>query len=204
MRDIFILIILTALVFLCFGVREVEAGAGIAVSPGTIRVEEPLFPGAYYNLPSLQVTNNGDEPSDYGVVLAKVAGLKELSPPAEFIDFKPNSFYLEPGASQVVSLGLSLPTDAKPGDYLAYVESHPVAPEGKGIRIGIAVATKLYFTVKPANMWVATWTVITTFLATRAPVSYIILYTILGLIILGIITFLVRKYLNLEFKVGRR
>ena len=200
MKNVFSLIILASLVFLCLGVGQTEAQVGVAISPGIIRVDEPLFPGAYYNLPSLQVINSGKEASDYGVELAKVAGLKELSPPVEFIDFNPKSFRLEPGASQTVSLGLSLPVKAKPGDYLAYIEAHPVSPDKEGVSIGIASAAKVYFTVKPANIFVAVFTAITSFFTTRAPISYIIL----GLVILGVVIFFLQRHFKFDLKIGRK
>lgn len=206
MKNIFSLIILASLTFFCLGIGQIEAQrAGVAISPGTIRVEEPLFPGAYYNLPSLRVTNTGEEASNYKVGLAKVAGLEKLSPPllsppADYIDFRPQSFHLESGDSQTVSLGLSLPVKAKPGDYLAYVEAYPVAPEGKGVSIGISVASKVHFTVKPANIIVAIYTAIISFFSTRAPISYIIL----GIVILGIVVFFLWRYIKFDFKVSRK
>lgn len=200
MKNIFSLVVLVSLACLCLGVDQVEAQAGVAISPGIIRVDEPLLPGAYYNLPSLQVINTGEEASDYQVEIAKVAGLKELSPPAEFISFSPKSFHLEPGASQSISLGLNLPVKAKPGDYLAYIEAHPVSPDREGVSVGIAVASKVYFTIKPANIVVAVFTAITSFFVTRAPISYIVL----GIVLLGIAIFFLRKYLKFELKIGRK
>ena len=46
-----------------------------------------------------------------------------------------------------------VPVKTKPGEYFAFLESGPVAEGGPGTSGGVAVATKLYFTVVPANLW---------------------------------------------------
>ena len=145
--------------------------------------------------------NTGNESSDYGVELASMTEQEELQPPAEFIVFSPTSFHLEPGANQVVSLSLDIPVKARPGDYLAYVEAHPVATGGGGgMQIGVAAATKLYFTVKPANVFVAITNSIANFFARTAPVSYIAL----GVIVLGLVVFFLRRRIRVDIRIARK
>ena len=191
-------VILMSIALLCVATGEVQAQAGVGIMPGVIRVDEPLLPG-HYNLPSVQVVNTGGEASEYEVELARMAEQEELHPPPEFISFSPKSFYLEPRANQVVSLSLDIPVKAKPGDYLAYIEAHPVAP-GNGTTIGVAVATKLFFTIKPANIVVGVFAAISSFFSVRAPISYIVL----GAVLLGIVVFFLRRRISFEVKVGRK
>jgi hypothetical protein len=186
---------------LCLPAADIQAQSGVGIMPGTIRVDEPLLPGGRYNLPSLQVLNTGNESSNYGVELAYMAEQEELQPPAEFIILSPTSFHLEPGANQLVSLSLDIPVRAKPGDYLAYVEAHPVATgEGGGMQIGVAAATKLYFTVKPANVFVAITNSIANFFTRTAPASYIAL----GVIVLGLLIFFLRRRIRIDIRIARK
>ena len=194
-------IVLAAMLLLCLPAADIQAQLGVGIMPGIIRVDEPLLPGGRYNLPSLQVVNTGSEASDYGVELASMAEQEELQPPAEFIVFSPTSFHLEPGANQVVSLSLDIPVKAKPGDYLAYIEAHPVTTSaGGGMQIGVAAATKLYFTVKPANVFVAITNSIANFFARTAPGSYIAL----GVIVLGLVVFFLRRRIRVDIRIARK
>jgi len=194
-------IVLAGTLFLCLPAADIQAQLGVGIMPGIIRVDEPLLPGGRYNLPSLQVINTGSEASDYEVELAVMAEQEELQPPADFIIFSPTAFHLEPGANQVVSLSLDIPVKAKPGDYLAYVEAHPVATGGGGgMQIGVAAATKLYFTVKPANVFVAITNSIANFFARTAPVSYIAL----GVIVLGLVVFFLRRRIRVDIRIARK
>jgi hypothetical protein len=194
-------IVLAAALWLSLPAADIQAQSGVGIMPGIIRVDEPLLPGGRYNLPSLQVVNTGNESSDYGVELASMAEQEELQPPAEFIILSPSSFHLEPGANQVVSLSLDIPLKAKPGDYLAYIEAHPVATGGGGgMQIGIAAATKLYFTVKPANVFVGVANSIANFFTRNAPGSYIAL----GVIVLGLLIFFLRRRIRIDIKIARK
>jgi hypothetical protein len=194
-------VVLVGMFFLCLPAADIQAQSGVGIMPGIIRVDEPLLPGGRYNLPSLQVLNTGSEASDYEVELAFMSEQAELQPRAEFIILSPRSFHLEPGASQVVSLSLDIPVRAKPGEYLAYIEAHPVATgAGDGMQIAAAAATKLYFTVKPANVFVGVINSIATFFTNTAPGSYIVL----GIIVLGLAVFLVRRRITVDITIARK
>ncbi len=191
-------VMLASVIILCLGASYALAQAGVGIAPGVIRVDEPLFPGSYYKLPSLQVVNTGSAASQYEVGLASVAGQEELQPTEDFLSFSPRSFYLEPGASQAISLNLNIPTRAKPGNYLAHIEAHPVATGAGGTSIGIAVATKLFFTIKATNIVFSIAYSIAGFFTSNAPVSYIVP----GVIVLGLIIFFLRRHIKLEIRLG--
>lgn len=194
-------IVLAGMLLLCLPAADIQAQSGVGIMPGIIRVNESLLPGGRYDLPSLQVVNTGNVSSDYGVELASMAEQVELQPSADFIILSPTSFHLEPGASQVVSLSLDIPLKAKPGDYLAYIEAHPVATSGGGgMQIGVAAATKLYFTVKPANAFVAITNSIANFFTRNAPGSYIVL----GVIVLGLLVFFLRRRIRIDIRIARK
>lgn len=194
-------LLLVVTVFLCLPAANIEAESGVGIMPGTIRVDNPLLPGSRYDLPSIQVLNTGDESSDYVVQLASMADQEELQPPADFIDLSPTSFRLEPGANQIVSLSLDIPVRAKPGDYLAYIEAHPVVAEAGGeTQISAAVATKLYFTVKPANLFVGVMNSIASFFTSAAPGSYIVL----GVIVIGLVASLLRRRIRVDIRIARK
>jgi hypothetical protein len=199
-RGLCLLAIVLASVFaLCLTAGDTKASVGVGVSPGIIRVDEPLLPGAHYTLPSIQVMNTGTEVDNYEVELVPMVGQQELHPPSEFLDISPTSFHLEPGSSQTVSLSLRIPIKAKPGDYLTYVQTHP-SFEGGGMSVGVAAVTKLYFTVKPANMLVGVTNAIANFLSDTAPTSYIFL----GVVAVVLLVFFLRRHIKVYIKVGRR
>lgn len=194
-------LLLVVTVFLYLPAANVKADSGVGIMPGTIRVDNPLLPGSRYDLPSVQVLNTGDESNDYVVQLTSMADQEELQPPADFVDLSPTSFRLEPGANQIVSLSLDIPVRAKPGDYLAYIEARPVAAEATGgTQIGTAVATKLYFTVKPANLFVGVMNSIANFFDRTAPASYIVL----GVIVLGVVGFFLRRRIRIDIRIARK
>jgi P pilus assembly chaperone PapD len=141
------------LVFLLFP-SIVYAKIGVGVGAGKIKIDDKLQPGTIYQLPLLTVLNTGDEPSDYEVSITYHEKQPENMPPQNWFIFSPQKFSLEPAKGQAVNIKLNLPVSAKPGDYFAYLEAHPVKKTESGnTTIGIAAATRLYFTVVPSNIF---------------------------------------------------
>ena len=176
----------------------VFASVGVGVNLGKIKIDEPLKPGGIYNFPSIGVINTGDEPGEYELEITYHQDQPESRPPQEWFSFNPQQFHLEPGASQSVAVKLTLPVKTKPGDYFAYLEAHPIIKAGPGTTIGVAAATKTYFTVVPANLWQAMIWRVSSFFATYAPWTYVVIAIVMGAIIITII----RKFF--AFQVGIR
>lgn len=186
---------LVSLIVLC-SPSPAYAQIGVGVNLGKISVDKPLSPGGTYHLPSVSVINTGEEASDYEVEVTYHYEQKELRPPADWVKFDPKTFHLEPGESQPVAITLSIPVRAEPGDYFAYIEAHPIVKE-EGVAIGVAAATKLYFTVKPSNIFTAIWHRIKSFFETNAPISYIIP----GVVGLILVFFLSRRFVRVRVRV---
>ena len=176
-----------------------HADRGVGVSSGNIIVHDKLAPGRTYNLPTISVINTGDEPGRYEVVLSYLDGQKELRIPKEWVRFSPQSFHLEAQESQPIGITVSIPLRARPGDYFAFIEAHPVV-EQTGVTIGIAAATRLSFTVRPANLASAIVNRVRSFFETYSPWGYV------GLGLLGgVIAILVaRRFIRIRLTVGRR
>lgn len=122
--------------FSTFAQKQVGVGVGL----GLIRLHEPLTPGGVYKLPSIPVINTGEVESEYEVVAANTR-------PGLFT-FSPARFTLAPGETQNAAVHLNLPFDAPAGDYLVYLEAHPLQSEQSGqVAIGVAAATKLFYSV---------------------------------------------------------
>ena len=175
------------------------AQIGVGVNLGKISVDQPLMPGGIYRLPSVSVINSGQVASDYEMEVSYHHEQPQLRPPAEWVEFEPKTVTLEPGQSQPVAITLNIPVNAKPGDYFAYLEVHPVAKKG-GVAIGIAAATKLYFSIKPANIFAAVAHQVSTFFETNAPFSWVGL----GILILVIVIFLFRRFVRISFRVEKK
>ncbi len=187
-------IILASLV-LSLSISFAFAKIGVGVGLGKIQIDEELFPGGIYNLPSLPVLNTGDEDGTYEVEVTYLSEQQEMRPAGEWFSFSPQSFPLAAGASQLVDVSLTLPVDARPGDYFAFLEAHPQA-EGEGVTIGVAAATKLNFSVEPKGVLGAAAERIRSLVEANRPVAYGLgaMATLLIVYSLG------KKYLNV--KVG--
>lgn len=162
-------------VFFLFFVLSIFPGdafakIGVGVGTGKIKVDEQLKPGIIYNLPLITVINTGDMPSDYSVSVAYQTGQPELLPKADWFLFSPQKFHLDPGKGQAVDIKLNLPISVQPGNYFAFLEAQPFLKAQKGqTSIGIAAASRLYFKVVPANIFMAIYYKINSFWNVYAP-----------------------------------
>lgn len=135
-----------------------QAKIGVGIGTGKIVVDEELKPGGVYELPSITVLNTGTVVSTYKLRAAYHEGQPELRPPDEWFSFSPNDFSLQPADSQMVKIILTVPIDAKPDVYFAYIEASPTDKVANGeTSVGIAAASKLYFTVSPSNFISGVW-----------------------------------------------
>lgn len=176
------------------------ASVGVGVNLGKISIDEPLKPGGLYTFPVIGVINTGDEAGDYAFEVTYHQDQPELRPEGQWFSFSPATFHLEAGESQNVEIKLSLPVKMKPGDYFAYLEAHPVVISGPGTTIGVAAATKTYFTVEPANLWQAMVHRVSTFFVLYAPWTYVVLSILIGA---ALIT-LFRRNFSLELGISRK
>jgi hypothetical protein len=132
----------------------VEAGPGASVNLAEVRVDERLLAGGTYALPTLAVTNTGDQPGSYLVDVTYVYEQAEKRPPADWFSFQPREFSLTPGQSQHVEMKLNPASGAEPGQYSAYIRAS-AAPAQATVAVSIAAATRLSFEVRPANWFEA-------------------------------------------------
>jgi len=176
------------------------AGIGVGVNLGRIEIDEPIKPGGIYNFPSIGVINTGSEPADYELAITYHQDQPEIRPLQEWFSFNPSSFRLEPGESQNVAVKLTLPTKTKPGDYFAYLEAHPVIKAGSGTTIGVAAATKTYFSVAPANILQAIIYRISSLFAAYAPWTYVVLIVITGAVIITAFRKFFKFQINIRIK----
>ncbi len=179
--------------------QNAHATVGVGVGSGKIVLNEKLKPGGIYELPILPVLNTGDEPAEYGISIEYNEVQPQLKPNGEWFTFTPATFHLEPGKSQVVTVSLSVPLKTVPGDYFAYVEAHPIKSDVAGVSsIGIAAASKLYFTVAPANFFEGIYYRALALTTKYAPWTYIGL----GLIALILLVMLFKKFFHFKLAIG--
>lgn len=190
------------LLFFIFALFPTAAFAriGVGVATGKIVVTQKLKPGIIYNLPPFTVLNTGDVPSDYEVAVTYFEKQFQLKPPNDWFIFSPRTFHLDPGKVQVVTIKINLPIATTPGDYFGFLEAHPIQKSKMGqTTIGIAAATKLYFTIVPANIFQAIYYKITSFWTIYSPWPQGAL--VLLLVVLAIL--LARKHLNIQIGVKK-
>ena len=178
----------------------VSAQSGVGVNVGKIEIDQVLSTGGSYNLPSIGVINTGHDAGDYSVRISYMGDQEEQRPPGEWFSFSPGVFGLEPGESRTVGIRLSIPVSARAGDYFALIEASPKPPEGSGVVIGIAAATKLTFTVRASNPFIgsALWTF--NRVNDAAPYSYIVA----GLAVFLALAYWIRRKLNIRISFERR
>jgi len=177
------------------------ARIGVGVGTGKIQVDERLNPGTIYELPVLTILNTGDESSDYEVMIQYHQDQPEFEPEKDWFEFTPREFKLEPGEVQQVKIKLNLPVKAKPGDYFAYLEGRPAQKSESGqIRIGVAAATKLNFTVKSANLFTGIYYKALSFWKVYAPWPTVAS----GLVVIIILALWIKKNLKVDIKVKKK
>jgi hypothetical protein len=190
-----VFVLLTVSVF--FGAQYAFAKVGVGMGAGEIRVTEEIRPGGIYSLPNLRVFNTGDETTTYGMNVAYHQDNPQLRPNKSWFTFEPPTFTILPGESQEVSITMVVPVKTIPGDYFAFLESGPVATNESGTSVGVAVATKLYFTTVHANLWQAFMYRTSAFFGTYAPWSWIFL----GGILLVLVGFIFGKFFSFNISL---
>jgi len=182
-------------VLLSFFITPVFGSVGVGVGTGKITLDEGLKPGLEYDLPPITVYNTGDEPSNYYVSIEFSTREEKLESSKDWYVFTPEEFYLEPEGSQIVQVKLKIPLQGtKPGDYFTFLTAQPQKKIDQGsASVGVAAATKLYFSIIPANIIQAIFYVISDLFVKYRPWSIII-----PLILL---LFIVWKFLKKRFKI---
>lgn len=182
-----------------FPFQVVFAKVGVGMGAGEIKLTEPVKPGGIYSLPTLRIFNTGDETTTYGMNVAYHQDYHQLRPGQGWFSFNPATFTIEPGKSQEIEVTMMVPVKAEPGDYFAFVESGPLASNKPGTSVGVAVASKLFFTVVPANIWQAAGYRVSAFFNAYSPWPWIGL----GLVIVTILFLLFKKFFSFNIAVRK-
>lgn len=172
---------------------------GVGMGAGEVRLDEPVKLGGIYELPSLRIFNTGDETTTYGMGIAYHQDHPELRPKKEWFSFYPARFTLEPNESQEVKISMTIPLKSEPGDYFAFIESGPAPSDLPGTSVGVAVGTKLYFTLVPANIFQAITHRISSFFETYSPWSW----AGLGLVVLVLLVIILRKVFSFNITIRK-
>jgi hypothetical protein len=139
---------LLSLVFVSRSQVFAEIGVGIDAKSGEIRWEEPIKQNTSIELPIVTIYNTGDENTDYEMKMSYHSDYPdELKPKEEWFSFSPKNFSLAPDEGRGVKVSLKIPKDAQIGNYFALLESGPIVENGGGTKVGVAVASKLFFSV---------------------------------------------------------
>lgn len=179
------------------GVGHAERGVGVNL--GRIKIEDRLSPGGAYVLPVLGVINTGDEAGEYEVVVTHLEGQRQFPAAPDWFTLQPQRFFLDPGKVQNVSIRLTIPTGADPGDYFGYIEAHILGSQ-EGATIGAAAATELSFTVKPSSWLAAQRARVKRYVDDSEPWSYLIPAAFLAVLLV----LLVRRSFRIRLRVERR
>jgi hypothetical protein len=191
------LVLLAAILVASLAAVRVDADRGVAIDLGAIDIERDLAKGGSYTLPTLGVSNPGDEPSRYRMSVTYFRDQAERRPESDWFDFSPREFELSPGATQAVDIELRIPPGARPGDYGAILQASIVREEG-GVELGAAAGTSLSFTVKPSSFLEA-WLL---WLREFIDDNWVAIVTVGGLLALAALIWWARS--RFSFRVERR
>ncbi len=174
------------------------AGPSPGISPSRIEIDEPVRQGDDVRLPSLSVSNRGDEASTFSTDATFLADQAERVAEQSWFSFNPSRFDLEAGAGTTVAVRMRVPRDATPGTYRALlrVRVDPASSGGGGAVISAAVAATLLFEVENRDFHF--YDPVTDFISERAPFSYIGL----GLLLALLAGYLIRRRLRLRISIG--
>jgi hypothetical protein len=115
-----------------------------------VRIDQLLFVGTSYELPSMRVSNPGDVVASYKMSLVEKDS-DRLSIPGEWITLTPSAFELGPGETQTVAAVLEIPEDARLGRYegllAAQLTFTDTSETATGARLGAGAAAVLSFEV---------------------------------------------------------
>lgn len=190
-------LLLALILILAPGVSLADIGVGVAT--GKIVVDNKMKAGGIYEIPSFTVVNTGDVPFEYEVYTQYLIGQEDKIPNPEWFKFSPQKFPLDPGKGQAVEVTISLPLkDVQPGQYFAFLEAKPSKEDEGGTKVNIAAATKLYFTVAPANFFQGIYYRISSLMNNYSPWTYIAL----GIIVLAIIISLIKRKFNFDIGIS--
>lgn len=211
MKKVLLLILLAIVLIPSLALARI----GVGVGTGKIYMEGSLKPGGIYTVQesverqedeersaTMSVINTGDEPADYEMSVAFLTGQAEMWPDKTWFSFEPNNFYLDPGKAQAVTVRITLPVNAEPGDYFAFLEARPAKKStGQGgAQIGVAAATKLWFTVGSSNIFTAMYYRLLALFRDYKPWSQIIL----ALIIVATLLTIIKNKFSFQLSVGKK
>ena len=90
---------------------------------------------------------------------------------------------------------------AEPGDYFAFLQGFPIREIKSGqASVGVAAASKLYFTVSPANIFLGIYYKTASLIQRTSPWGYIIL----GLLVLIILFAVLRRFISLNISFRKK
>lgn len=174
----------------------VLAKIGVGVGAEEISLLDSIRAGDSYDLPAVRIFNTGDEITTYTMNVSYDQEYLQLRPKQDWFLFTPRTFTLQAGQSQKINIQMSVPANAASGDYFALIESGPVAKNEVGTSVGIAVGTKLFFTLQSVNFFQMLFTKFVNF----SPWSWLI--SIVCFLILIIL--LIKKFLFFKFVLRKK
>lgn len=126
------------------------AGPGVRLSLGEVRIDQLLFVGTSYDLPSIRVSNPGGVVAFYAMSLLEKDS-EQLAIPEQWVALTPSVFELAPGETRTVEAVLEIPQDARLGTYegllAAQLISTDTSGSGTGARLGAGATAVLSFEV---------------------------------------------------------
>ncbi len=137
-----------------------DASLGVGVGLGSVKLDGGVKPGSIVDLPLFPVTNTGDTPGEYEIGIEYQEDVPQMRPGREWFVFDEAKFHLDPKETKLAHISMRVPISVEPGEYFAYLEARPakvISDGSTGASVGIAAATKLYFSVDAANIWEAAY-----------------------------------------------
>jgi hypothetical protein len=129
-----------------------QAGVGVGIQAGPVRLSGAAHAGGSYPLPAVYVVNSGTQDESLAIRIERVSPGNGRTVPPSWVRPAGPSVTLSPNQSARIPLELVVPASARPGPYFSDVVVQEGVPNSVGgASFGAGAATDLEFRVAPGS-----------------------------------------------------
>lgn len=130
------------------------ADVGVSITPGAVRLNEPVEAGSTVTLPTLRVKNMGSAPATFKMAAVSIRDSERRAVSPDWITYDIASFSLAPSASRQITPTVRVPSDAEAGVYEVLLQaSVEVAEDSTGTAAPAAAARAIFTVTTPSPWW---------------------------------------------------
>jgi hypothetical protein len=125
----------------------------VSITPGAVRVNDPVTAGSALTLPTLTVADEGDDPATFVMATTSVCDPQRLTVDPAWIGYDVVSFPLDPSGSEHVTATVNVPSDAPAGVYEVLLQAKVQITTGTSGTAAPAAAARAIFEITATTPW---------------------------------------------------